>query len=78
MKYETFYDLFINNGFTYLTTDGNADIYQRDGNVYRFCFTCGHISKFGSITRFPRGINECKKFLNNYFNEEKKNQTATA
>lgn len=74
MKYETFYDLFTSNGFKYVTTDGNGDIYQRGESSYRFCFVCGHITKNGAIlTRFPRGINECKNFLNNYLNEEKEN-----
>lgn len=79
MKYETFYDLFLEHGFRYITTDGNADIYERDGSSYRFCFVCGHITKNGAILkRFNRGINECKNFLNQYFNEEQKNQAVTS
>ena len=74
MKYETFYDLFSANGLSYVTTDGNGDIYQRGTNSYRFCFVCGHITKNGTEKRiFPRSINECKQFLYQYFNEEKKN-----
>lgn len=83
MKYETFYDLFLSNGFRYITTEGSSDIYERDGQTYRFCFVCGFISRgkygeFGLAKRFPRSIQECKEILITYFNEEKKNQTAAA
>lgn len=77
MKYETFYDLFVEHGFKYETTDGAADVYLRDGKSYRFCFACGLIYEgqnrtfFGTI-RFPRTIQLAKDILIKYFQDEKK------